>query len=163
MLSRVYTIMLLAFIFMTGCSKEDEVTPAADKKPDVDVYMKATTGNKAWNATSVKSSRSSESEAYSIAILGQDEEGNIVTITFTQDINKPGKYQYAFKNAAGETPYSAYKDATSNTIYGAYSGTLEIQEYDLKQGIVKGTFEFTGMSAGGEQLPITKGEFQVVY
>lgn len=54
-------------------------------------------------------------------------------------------------------------DVNSSTIYGSYSGTLQILEYDLEPGIVKGTFEFTGMSAGGVQLQITKGKFHVAY
>ena len=125
--------------------------------------MSATTGGETWTATTVTSRKEGDADEYVVFALGEDAEGSKISITFAEGIDKPGKYEYKMQAASEQTAYSAFSDASAKVTYGSYSGTLEVLEHDLTKGVMKGNFEFVGLSAGGKSTAITQGKFQIAY
>ena len=164
MKSSLFAILLVTLVGITSCSEEDEpIAQEPTEQETTETYMKANTGGADWTATTVSAEKLGDGQEYEIRILGQDADDNKVSIVFTHGINQPGQYEYKLQAAADDHAYGAFSSNATSKTYGSYSGTLDILEYDLEQGVVKGTFEFVGWSASREEIAITQGEFQAVY
>ena len=159
----LFAILLVALIGITSCSEEDEPVAKESPEQETETYMKASTGGIAWTAATVAAEKIGDDQEYEIRILGTDTNDNKVSIVFTHGINQPGEYEYRLQAAADDHAYSAFSSNDFGKTYGSYSGTLNIEEYNLEQGVVKGSFEFVGWSSSREEIAITQGEFQAVY
>lgn len=61
-----------------------------------------------------------------------------------------------YKNVNNCSAYSHYMDSTV-----VHSGVVNLTRYDLPNGIISGTFEFTLTKPGCETITVTNGRFDI--
>ena len=96
-----------------------------------------------------------------LAITGSDAMGQeSIGLTLPDDIT-PGTYSLG---TPGLSSYGAQYNLDSSTFLSAESGTLTIEEHQVADKIIKGTFSFEASElAGSNTASITAGSFELTY
>lgn len=165
----VFFISLFTLSTLYSCTEDEDLIASAPQTPtksSSEVYMKAISAGKTWEAKTVTANMIAEGYNSVIYIIGSDGNGSNITISLSQDINQAGTYEYSVSPDSEQTPIATFVNADTDLVYQATFVRLTISEYNRETKTIKGDFEFKGVVAGSKskvQHEVSGGVFKVNY
>lgn len=165
MLRICMSLGMLSLVFLTACF-EDDLSSVSTSGAQIESYMKAAPAGANWMAEKVTASLDGEAGRQTLSLIGQDPIGNIVSLSIPESSFAKGQYDLKPTDLSHLAASSVFIDGVSNAAFASLNGKLVIEEHNAENRLLRGFFEFDGLSLSGAseiKLSVDRGEFQVLY